>query len=238
MRRDLKILLLLTLLATPALAWEVSSDAPEAAFRDFHRRFSAAAYHYPRHGAAPLGLVGFEIYADVAVDQDFGDEPFTETALDEDPVGDVLAFARVGARKGLPWGIDLGLSYGRAVDGDIELISGEIQYAILKGGLVQPALSVRLTGTQTLDAGAYDLDQYGVELLLSKGFTVLTPYIGAGVIRSEGRLDSALGGTFEDSHNRGIVYGGVRINLLVPKITIEVEKAEVVQGAIRVGFGL
>lgn len=238
MRRDLKIFLLLTLLAAPALAWEVSSDAPEAAFRDFHRRFSASAYHYPRHGAAPLGLVGFEVYADASVDQDFGDEPFAEAALDGDPTGDVLAFGRIGARKGLPWGIDIGLAYGKVLDGDIELVSGEIQYAILKGGLVQPALSVRLTGTQTLDAGAYDLNQYGAELLLSKGFTVLTPYIGAGVIRSEGRLDSTLGGTFKDSHNQGILYGGVRINLLVPKITVEVEKAEVLQGAVRVGFGL
>ncbi len=237
----MRLFLLLTLfltLAAPALAWEVSRDAPEPAFRDFHRRFSAAAYNYPRHGAAPLGLIGFEVYADAAVDQDFGDEPFAATALEGDPVGDVLAFARVGARKGLPGGIDLGLSYGQALGGDVKLISGEIQYAILKGGLVKPALSVRVTGTQTLDAGAYDLDQYGAEFLLSKGFTVLTPYVGAGVIRSQGRLESALGGRFEDTHTRSIIYGGVRINLLVPKITIEVEKAEVVQGAVRVGFGL
>jgi hypothetical protein len=238
MRRDLRIFLLLTLLAAPALAWEVSADAPESAFRDFHRRFSAAAYNYPRHGAAPLGLIGFEIYADAAVDRSFDDEPFVDTAIDGDMTGGFLSVARVGARKGLPGGIDIGLSYGRALGGDIKLVSGEIQYAILKGGLVQPALSVRVTGTRTLDTKAYDLDQYGAELLLSKGFTVVTPYVGAGVIRSKGRLDSTLGNTFEDTHNRGVVFGGVRLNLLLPKIVIEVEKAEVVQGAVRVGFGL
>ena len=67
----------------------------------------------------------------------------------------------------------------------IKLISGEIQYAILHGGLLSPALSVRVTGSRTIDAAAYSLDQYGAELLLSKGFTVLTPYVGAGFVRSK-----------------------------------------------------
>ena len=35
----------------------------------------------------------------------------------------------------------------------------------------------------------------------------------------------------------GVVYGGVTLNLLLPKITVEIEKAEVVQGAVRVGIG-
>ena len=35
----------------------------------------------------------------------------------------------------------------------------------------------RLTGTQTSGSEVYDLDQYGAELLLSKGFTVVTPYV-------------------------------------------------------------
>ena len=43
-----------------------------------------------------------------------------------------------------------------------------------------------MTGTRTLDAKAYDLDQYGAEVLLSKGFTLVTPYIGAGVVYSRG----------------------------------------------------
>ena len=63
----------------------------------------------------------------------------------------------------------------------------------------------------------YDLDQYGAELLLSKGFTVLTPYVGAGVVHSEGSLDSSLGRTFEDSETRGVIYGGVTLNLLAPQ---------------------
>jgi hypothetical protein len=233
MRRPERVFFVLLLLAGPALrAQDVEAD-----FQAFHRRFSAAAYHYPRHGAAPLGLVGFEIYADAAVDQDFGDEPYVETVLGDDLLGGFLAVGRVGVRKGLPGGIDLGVAYGRAFDTDIKLLSADIQYAILKGGVVSPALSVRVTGTRTLDAEEYELDQYGAELLLSKGFTVVTPYIGGGFVSSEGRFDRIGVGSFDDEETRGILYGGVVINLLLPKIVVEVEQAEVVTGAVKIGFG-
>lgn len=232
MRRSARAIFLFLLLAAPALhAQDVEGD-----FQAFHRRFSAAAYHYPRHGAAPLGLVGFEVYADATVDQDFGDEPYVETILGDDLIGDFLAVGRVGVRKGLPGGLDVGVAYARALDTDIKLLSADLQYAIIKGGVLSPALSVRVTGTRTLDAGDYELDQYGAELLFSKGFTVVTPYVGGGFAYSEGRFES-LEGSFEDEETRGILYGGVVINLLLPKIVVEVEKGEVVTGAVKVGFG-
>jgi hypothetical protein len=230
-------LLLAFFAAFPAQAWEVNGDAPEDDFRAFHRRFSADAYHFPRHGAAPLGLLGFEVYADATYDEGFDDEEFAGTVIDGDLTGGFLSVARVGVRKGLPGGIDLGLAYGRALGGDVELISADLQYAILEGGAVSPALSVRVTGTRALDAAAYDLDQYGAELLLSKGFVVLTPYVGAGIVRSEGTLERSLGTSVEDSTTQGVVYAGITLNLLLPKITFEVEKAEEIQAAVKVGIG-
>ena len=228
----------LILAAAPARAWDVSGSATPDDFQAFHRRFSTDAYFFPRHRAAPLGLIGFEVYADATYDSKFDDEPFVRTAIDGDLTGGFLSVARVGARKGLPGGIDLGLSYGRALGGDVKLVSGEVQYAIAKGGLLSPALSVRVTGTRTTGSSTYDLNQYGAELLFSKGFTVLTPYVGAGFVRSRGTLDATVGSPLEDTTTRGVVYAGVTLNLLLPKITFEVEKADVVQGAVRIGFGL
>jgi len=234
----LLVLFLAFAAAVPARAsWEVSGDATREDFQAFHSLFSSDAYFYPRHGAAPLGLIGFDVYVDTTYDRTFDDEPFTATAIDGDLTGGFLSVARVGARKGLPGGINLGLSYGKALGSDVKLVSAELQYALIKGGLLSPALSVRATGTRTVDAKAYDFDQYGAELLLSKGFTVLTPYIGAGFYRSKGTLDRTIGGSFEETTNRGVLYGGVTLNLLLPKITVEVEKGEVVQGAVRVAIG-
>lgn len=234
--------LLFLLAAVPAQAWDVRSDASASAFSAFHSRFSSSAYFYPRHGAAPLGLTGFDVYADASLDQSFGDEPFASgpaagRAVDGDLTEDSLVVARVGARKGLPGGIDLGLSYGKVLESDIKLISAELQWAILEGSAVQPALSLRVTGTRTSGSETYDLDQYGAELLLSKGFTVLTPYLGVGLVHSQGTLDRAIGPDLEETDQRSVLYGGVTLNLLLPKITVEIEKAEEVQYAARVAIG-
>jgi hypothetical protein len=235
-RVDLFLLLALAAAAPAAASWDVNPNATPGDFQDFHRRFSADAYFYPRHSAAPLGLLGFEVYADATYDSSFDSQSFNDTAVQGSYTGGFLSVARVGARKGLPGGIDIGASYGEALGGDVKLISGEVQYAIAHGGLLAPALSVRITGTRTLDANAYRLDQYGAELLLSKGFPAVTPYVGAGFVRSRGTLDSAVR-SLSDTTTRPVLFAGVTLSLLVPKIHIEVEKGETVQAAVRVGIG-
>ena len=223
--------------ALPAAAWGVRPDAPAGAFRLFHERFAGAAYHFPLHSASTLGLTGFEVYADVAVDREFDSESFYPEVVSGDLPGGWLAIGRVGVRKGLPGHVDLGLAYGRALDGDVELLSGDVQWAIVDGGALTPALSLRLTGTQSLDSGPYQLEQYGAELMFSKGFTVLTPYVGGGVVWDEGKLERTDGSHVSTDGTRFVAYGGVVINLLLPKIVVEVEKADAVQAAVKLGFG-
>ncbi|HUP42130.1 MAG TPA: hypothetical protein VM599_02850 [Thermoanaerobaculia bacterium] len=218
----------------PAAAWEPDPAAPAAALEAFHRHFSAAAYPYPRHSAKPLGVIGFDIWADAAVAPDFEDE--VRPALTDGVPGGLLTIYRVGGRKGLPWGIDLGASYGRVLDSDLELLNAEVSWAILEGGAVTPALGLRFTGGRG-SGDAYELEQYGAEVLLSKGFAVLTPYAGAGWSFSESTFERP-GGDLTFDSSRGFLYGGVILNLLIPKITVEVEQGETLQGAVRVAFGL
>ena len=135
-----ELLLLLSLLAAlPAAAsWEVNGNATSADFHAFSERFSSDAYFYPRHGAAPLGLLGFEAYADATYDRSFDDQSFNTTAVKGSYPGGFLSIARVGARKGLPGGFDIGASYGEALGGDIKLVSAELQYAIAKAASSRP----------------------------------------------------------------------------------------------------
>jgi hypothetical protein len=226
--------------APPAAAWELRDDAPPAAFEEFHRRFGFAAYPFPRHGAAPLGLVGFEVWADAAVDQDFDDQSWSGLVLAGDLPAGLLTVGRVGVRKGLPGGIDLGASYGRALGSDVELAAVELSWAVLDGGAVSPAFGLRAVAARTLSDDPYELEQYGVEALLSKGFTVLTPYVGAGAYHSEGSLarsEAAGGGRLDTDESRGYLLAGATLNLLLPKLTVEVEQGETFQAALRVAFG-
>jgi hypothetical protein len=233
---------LLALAAAPAApianAWEVRGDAPASDFAAFHRRFSFVAYDYPRHAAHPLGTIGWEVFADAGADSGLDDEPFWSRAVSGSPPGSWVTVGRVGARKGLPFGLDVGASYGRALGSDIDVASVDVQKALISGGPLTPALSVRVTGSRSAGGGPYSFRQAGVEALASKGFAVLTPYIGAGVLYSDGTLDRpAGGGRVTSNFTKGFVYAGVTLNLLLPKITVEVEDGETRQAAVRVGFG-
>ena len=230
------VLLALLALARPAAAWTVDGDAPKSDFELFSRRFASDAYFYPLHGAAPLGLAGFSVFVEASYDGRFGSQPFAATTIRGGLTGDSLVVGRAGIRKGLPGKIDLGVAVSQAFDGDVKLGSAELSYALLGGGAATPAVGIRLTATRTLDARAYTLDQEGAEVLVSKGFVLLTPYLGAGIVHSRGRLRNNLR-ELSTSDNHGIAYAGLTLNLLLPKITVELEKGEVVQGRLRVAFG-
>lgn len=223
-------------LARPAAAWTVDGDAPKSDFELFSRRFASDAYFYPGHGAAPLGLLGFNVFVEGSYDGQFGSQPFAATTVRGGLTSDALVVGRVGIRKGLPGKIDLGVAVSQALQGDVKLGSAELSYALLGGGAATPAVGIRLTATRTLDARAYTLDQEGAEILVSKGFVLLTPYLGAGLVHSRGRLRNDLR-ELSTTDTRGIAYAGLTLNLLLPKITVEVEKGEVVQGRLRVAFG-
>jgi hypothetical protein len=67
---------------------------------------------------------------------------------------------------------------------------------------------------------------------------VATPYVGAGAYIADGTLDrGTLGPRFETDHTAGFVYAGVTVNLLLPKLTFEVEQGEAFQGAFNLAFG-
>jgi hypothetical protein len=237
-RVELLLPLLLLAAAPAAASWEVNGNATPGDFHAFDQRFSGDAYFFPLHDAHPIGLTGFEAYAEATYDSDFDNQSFNTTAVNGSYPGSFLSIARVGLRKGLPGGLDLGVAYGKALGSDIKFISAEAEYAILSGGLLSPALALRLTGTRTMDDKAYGLDQYGAELLLSKGFVVLTPYVGAGLATSRGTLDSPLGTTLRDNRTFPVLYAGLTLNLLIPKIHFEVEKGgTATQAAVRVGLG-
>jgi hypothetical protein len=223
-------------LPAAAANWFINVDAPAAALEDFHRDFAAAVYPYPGHGAKPLGWVGFEVYVDASYSHEFDSFEGPFGAIGGNLPGGVLSVARIGVRKGLPLGFDLEATYGRALDSDLNMVSGTVQWALLDGSTLSPALSFRLTGSQSTGVSYYRLRQLGAEAVVSKGFAVLTPYVGAGLVRSESHFTFADGK--DVSSTDPILFGGVTLNLLLPKINLEVQKGRGFQATLKLGFGL
>lgn len=224
--------------ASAAPAWEIRPEAPAADLEELHRHLAPALYPYPRHGAAPLGLLGFEIWVDAAAQPGFASRSFADTTIAGDPIRGALSVARVGLRKGLPGRLDIGASYGKVIGADLDLLSGDLSWALRDGGALGPSIGLRLAGAQTRGSDVYRLRQVGVDAIISQRLTILTVHAGGGLVRSAGRFDLGPGGVLDTTTYQPVLFGGVTLHLLLPRITLELEKGEVFQAAVRVGIGI
>lgn len=211
-------------------AWEVDGDATRMQLEAFHQSFGVASHLFPRHKAEPLGWTGFEVWVDTSFLPDYA-EPAVTGSLPADG----LAASRVGIRKGLPKGITVGVAAGRA--GDLDLLDGELEWAILRGAVTKPALAARLTVGRAEGADVYELSRWGAELMLSKGFGPLTPFVSVGVVRSEADFRPAAAAAFASRETQEVLAAGVTFSLLLPRVTVSVEQGEELQAAVRLSFG-
>lgn len=161
--------------------------------------------------AEPLGLLGFDVGVEITATSVEGIDEWGD-AIGSTSVS-VLPFPKIHAHKGLPMGIDLGLVYSSLPTVDMSYVGGEIRYSFISGNLAIPAVAIRGTYTQLLGLDQLDLNTKGVELTVSKGFLMLTPYLGVGNIWTSSTLD--LNGVASVSSDVSQVkyFAGLNINL-------------------------
>lgn len=182
----------------------------------------AAAFSYkPLAPATPLGLTGFDV--GIAL---------TGTALENEGIleavtsGDapsMLLVPKVQMIKGLPLGIDIGGSYVGVPGTKIRLWGAEIRWAILDGGIATPAIGLRgsvtrLDGVDQLDFGTRALD-----VAISKGFAVATPYAGVGRVWATS-TPLNVPGLSEEKFSMTKVFAGVGLKFLLLNLDFEVDK--------------
>lgn len=165
---------------TQAMARDINFENPisQANFKELSKEAGAAISFKNTAPAEPLGITGFDIGVEIsAVDipsNDYWDEAFNGDAPS------YLVLPKLRARKGLPLGIDIGAMYSYVPDTNIKLWGVEVSKAILEGSVATPALGVRATYTKLVGVDDLDLQTAGLDLSISKGFLMLTPYAGVG----------------------------------------------------------
>jgi hypothetical protein len=151
-------------------------------FQDLVENFAAVSHYRGLAPAEPLGTLGFDIGVGL-----------TATELDEDLFElassgsyDLSRFLlpRLHAHKGLPFGIDIGAFVGGVPSTDFKLLGAEVRYAILEGGVAVPAVAIRGGYTVLQGSDDIDLSSASIDLSVSKGLTVFTPYGGIGFVRT------------------------------------------------------
>jgi hypothetical protein len=138
---------------------------------------------------------------------------------------DTIYNGKIHVHKGLPLGFDVGAYVGSVADSNIKSMGGEIKYAILKGSTISPALAVRGSYTTMTGVDDLDLNTAGLELSISKGFLMLTPYAGLGAIRYEGE-GVGINNTQFDSESDTLAkyFLGVNFNMGLVNFAAEADK--------------
>ena len=188
-------------------------------FMRLSRDLGAALSYKGVTPATPLGVLGFDVGLEA-----------TDTKLESSD-----AFARAGAGghshlvvpklhvyKGLFGGLDIGAFVGGSSDVSASIFGADLRYAILDDGLATPAVALRLAGTKGGGLGDLRLSTISLDVMASKKFTFLTPYVGAGSVRVE---SGARGTSLDDVRfNKGRVFGGLNVNLIGANLALEAEK--------------
>lgn len=222
-KRTLCLVGAVALLAGAASAKDIrfGVDLAQEQFKELSKEAGVALSYKNVAPTAPLGLTGFDIGVE-ATAIDIEDKAFYWQAAFEGDAPSHLVIPRVRVRKGLPFGIDIGAMYTEVPNSNVKLYGGEISKAILDGTAATPALGVRATYTKLSGVDDLDFQTVGVDASISKGFLIVTPYVGAGAVyvMSEAKgqlqeLSTAAGSPLkEEKFWQPRVFGGLELKPL------------------------
>jgi hypothetical protein len=205
-------------------------------FETFSRLVAQGIYATPVDPARARGLLGFDIgVAATAIPVETGSAYWQNSVNEDFTISDHVVVPRVIATKGLSVAT-ISAMYSQLPDSDISVWGASLDVPILSGGVVKPTLAIRGSYAMLQGVDDFDLNTYGAELFLSKGFGPVTPYGAVGIARSdaEGRVATT---TLTDESTANRITLGVKLSLLIPKIVVEATQGEERSYAAKVSFG-
>jgi len=211
------------LAAAPAWAQTINriENLAQQEFRLLSEDLGGALSYHPQTPTTPLGVTGFDVGFALT-----GARLHNTDVLERASSGSVpstLPIPTLRAHKGLPAGFDVGLMYAAIPSSNVKYYGGELRYAIIEGGAVAPALGVRGSLTKLSGVDQLSLDTRGIDLSISKGFALLTPYAGVGRVwvNSDPKGIASLHGE-KFGLNKGFV--GVGTKFAVMNVNLEADK--------------
>lgn len=217
MKKVVLAVLIVLLAAVPAMA-KLNIDPTgmsQSDFKDFSTELGLALSYIPLAPAEPLGggvLPHFDVGVEATSVNISNNAAFWTTAATGIP--NALLFPKVHAQLGLPVvPIDIGFVYSKVPNSDIKLTGGEIKWAILKGGTLTPALAIRGAYTKLEGVDLLDLNTKSLDISISKGFVMLTPYAGVGLVRITSEPDPSTG-VQKEEFNETKSFVGLKLSLL------------------------
>jgi hypothetical protein len=203
----------------PAVASNIDNlkalSQPE--FRALSEDLGAALSYKPLTPTTPLGITGFDVGLAVTATKIKNSD-----LLQRAGAGDhsTLPVPSLRLNKGLPLDIDVGLMVGAVPGTNIRLYGGELRYAIVSGGAALPAIGIRGSYTKLTGVDQLDFNTKGLDLSISKGFLMFTPYAGVGKVWAAS-TPNGIPGLSKESLSLNKVFVGANLNFGLTNLAFE-----------------
>lgn len=196
---------------------QVVGGTLQSNFRALSEDLGSALSYKPITPPTSLGWTGFDIGAEATYTQLAKSEAVITKLAGTSIPG--LVVPKVHVYKGLPFDLDVGAFYSAVPSTNIQLMGGELRYGILPGSMVLPAVGVRGAFTKLSGVDKLTLDTKSVDISISKGFLMVTPYAGAGMVWVNSSADVA--GVTSESFTQTKYYAGANVNLGLMNVALE-----------------
>ncbi len=215
MKKIAAALPLALLAATPmtAMAYNLTTvnTLTQGEFRLLSEDLGAALSYKPIIPSEAMGITGFDIGVAASGTQ-LKNAVLLSKAANGDSVRTTLPLVSARVHKGLPANLDIGFVYTVVPSTDIRAYGGEFRWAILPGSTAVPAVAVRASGSKLTGVDQLGLTTYGVDVSVSKGFAIFTPYGGVGTVWVKSS-PNGIATLQEEKFNQTKLFAGVNINL-------------------------
>jgi hypothetical protein len=224
MKKILSLLFSLGCFAQPVWAANIDNigGLNQSEFKSFSEDLGSALSYKPVTPAEPLGILGFDLGIEVT-DTKLQNPALWTTATNGAFTSDSLVMPKIHAFLGLPLNFDVGAFYSKAPNADIKVYGGELRYAIIEGGTATPAVAIRGSLTKMTGVDQLSFDTKGLDVSISKGFAMFTPYAGVGEVWSDS-TPNGIPTLTKESFNQNKFYVGCNINILLVNLDFEYDK--------------
>jgi hypothetical protein len=237
MKKVVLAILLVLVMVVPALAKTEITLPPTFTQEDFKglsRDLGLAISYVPLATAEPLGGVLPHVDAGVEVtvvnlDTTTSYWKKIEAVPGNSTIPSSFPFPKFHIQVGLPViPIDLGFVYASVPGTNVKYMGGEIKWAILSGSVATPAIAIRGAYTQLSGVTDLDITTKSLDLSISKGIAMFTPYAGYGMVKIESKEKSPLVDLKDESLTEGKGFIGCKLTFFpLMNLVVEADFAKV-----------
>jgi len=198
----------------------------------------ATLSYKPLTPAEPLGITGFDIGLAATGTRLQHVAAFDRATSSSSDFPSTAPAPSVRVHKGLPLNIDVGLMYSAIPDTNVRSWGGELRYAVVGGNVALPAIGIRAAYTKLTGVDQLAFDTRSVDVSISKGFAIFTPYAGFGRVWASATPDASTGLT-EVSPSLDKVFIGANLNFGLLNLAFEADRTgDADSYGVKVGFRL